>query len=115
MPIEDGIKEVLKEYIANCLVIGDKRKHLAAILTLRTVLDERNQPTDKLHPDVKEVKYFIKKKIIFNNHILSGLKDLELKLTQLKNSSLRTVPRLNLRLWMESRRSTRKLYLMQPR
>jgi len=54
VPIEDQIKEVLKDYIANCLVIGDKRKHLAAILTLRTVLDEKNQPTNALHPDVKE-------------------------------------------------------------
>merc|ERR1712111_221057 len=52
--LEDQIKEVLKDYIANCLVIGDKRKHLAAILTLRTVLDEKNQPTNALHPDVKE-------------------------------------------------------------
>ena len=55
VPIEDQIKEALKDYIANCLVIGDKRKHLACILTLRTVLDEKNQPTDVLHPDVKEV------------------------------------------------------------
>merc|ERR1711971_1046287 len=54
VPIEDAIKEVLKDYIANCLVIGDKRKHLACILTLRTVLDDKNQPTDVLHPDVKE-------------------------------------------------------------
>ena len=59
VPIEDAIKEVLKDYIANCLVIGDKRKHLAAILTLRTVLDEKNQPTSVLHPDVKEVKLFL--------------------------------------------------------
>ena len=55
VPIEDQIKEALKDYIANCLVIGDKRKHLACILTLRTVLDEKNQPTDVLHPDAKEV------------------------------------------------------------
>jgi len=54
VPIEDAIKEVLKDYFANCLVIGDKRKHLACILTLRTVLDDMNQPTDKLHPEVKE-------------------------------------------------------------
>jgi len=54
VPIEDAIKEVLKDYVANCLVIGDKRKHLACILTLRTELDDKNQPTDILHPDVKE-------------------------------------------------------------
>merc|ERR1719278_2220804 len=52
VPIEDAVKELLKDYIANCLVIGDKRKHLAAILTLRSVLDEKNQPTNNLHPNV---------------------------------------------------------------
>merc|ERR1719210_2978168 len=52
VPIEDALKELLKEYFANCLVIGDKRKHLAAILTLRCVLDEKNQPTNNLHPSV---------------------------------------------------------------
>ena len=35
------------------MVIGDKRKHLAIILTLKTVLDSRNQPTELLHPDVR--------------------------------------------------------------
>ena len=63
VPIEDQIKEALKDYIANCLVIGDKRKHLACILTLRTVLDDKNQPTDVLHPDVKEVNF---KKFFFS-------------------------------------------------
>ena len=65
VPIEDQIKEVLKDYIANCLVIGDKRKHLACILTLRTVLDDKNQPTDVLHPDVKEVN--VKKFFFYNS------------------------------------------------
>jgi len=52
VPIEDALKELLKDYFANVLVIGDKRKHLAAILTLRCVLDEKNQPTNNLHPSV---------------------------------------------------------------
>ena len=34
------------------MVLGDKRKHLACIITLRTVLDSANLPTDQLHPDV---------------------------------------------------------------
>ena len=34
------------------MVVGDKRKHLAVILTLKTVLDYKNQPTDKLDPNV---------------------------------------------------------------
>lgn len=57
VPIEDAIKVQLKEIISNCMVIGDKRKHLACILTLRTVLDSANLPTNELHPDVKEVNF----------------------------------------------------------
>jgi len=52
VPIEDMIKVQMKDIISNCMVLGDKRKHLACIITLRTVLDAANQPTDALHPDV---------------------------------------------------------------
>jgi len=54
IPIEDAIKAEMKEIISNVMVTGDKRKHLAAILTFRTQMDEKNQPTDLLHPDVKQ-------------------------------------------------------------
>jgi len=54
IPIEDAIKAEMKEIISNVMVVGDKRKHLAAIVTLRTQMDAKNQPTDLLHPDVKE-------------------------------------------------------------
>merc|ERR1712200_107664 len=54
IPIEDAIKAQMKDVISNVMVLGDKRKHLAAIVTLRTQLDSRNQPTDILHPDVRE-------------------------------------------------------------
>jgi len=54
VPIEDMIKLQLKDIISNCMVLGDKRKHLACIITLRTVLDENNLPTNNLHPDVIE-------------------------------------------------------------
>merc|ERR1711936_1374887 len=40
--------------VSNCMVLGDQRKHLACIITLRTVLDENNLPTNDLHPDVIE-------------------------------------------------------------
>ena len=33
--------------------VGDQRKHLAVLLTLRTELDAKGQPTDNLHPEVK--------------------------------------------------------------
>jgi len=52
VPIEDMIKVQMKDIVSNCMVLGDKRKHLACILTLRTVLDSANLPTDQLHPDV---------------------------------------------------------------
>jgi long-chain-fatty-acid--CoA ligase ACSBG len=52
VPIEDVIKVQLKDIVSQVMVLGDKRKHLACILTLRTVLDAANLPTDQLHPDV---------------------------------------------------------------
>ena len=39
--------------MSHLMVVGDKRKHLAVILTLKTVLDERNQPTDILSEEVQ--------------------------------------------------------------
>jgi len=54
VPIEDMIKVQMKEIISNCMVLGDKRKHLACILTFKTVLDANNLPTNDLHPDVLE-------------------------------------------------------------
>jgi len=54
VPIEDMLKVQMKTIVSNCMVLGDKRKHLACILTLRTVLDANNLPTDQLHPDVIE-------------------------------------------------------------
>ena len=70
VPIEDAIKLQLKDIVSNCMVwllpllllllmlqvLGDKRKHLACILTLRTKLDSMNLPTNDLHPDVIEVR-----------------------------------------------------------
>ena len=53
MPIEDDIKSELLEIVSHVMVIGDKRKHLSVILTLKTVLDEMNQPTDILNDDVQ--------------------------------------------------------------
>jgi long-chain-fatty-acid--CoA ligase ACSBG len=54
VPIEDSIKDEMSEILSQAMVVGDKRKHLAVILTLKTVLDSKNQPTDNLHPDVIE-------------------------------------------------------------
>ena len=54
VPIEDDIKAELVDIVSHGMLVGDMKKHLAIILTLKTVLDNKNQPTDILHPDVKE-------------------------------------------------------------
>ena len=41
--------------MGNCVVIGDKRKYLSCLLTLRVEVDPDTQaPTDKLDPSAKE-------------------------------------------------------------
>ena len=39
--------------MSHLMVVGDKKKHLAVIITLKTELDERNQPTDTLSAEVQ--------------------------------------------------------------
>lgn len=38
-PIEDRIKKELSEFVSNCVVVGDKQKHLATLLTVKAVPD----------------------------------------------------------------------------
>jgi len=38
-PIEDRIKTELSEFVSNCVVVGDKQKHLATLLTIKAVPD----------------------------------------------------------------------------
>jgi len=52
VPIEDMLRVELEPIISHVMVIGDKRKHLACVITLKTELDERNQPTSNLQRDV---------------------------------------------------------------
>jgi len=56
VPIEDALKgdPELSKILSHAMVVGDKRKHLAVIFTLKTVLDKANQPTDVLSPEVQE-------------------------------------------------------------
>jgi len=53
VPIEDDLKSELVDIVSHLMVVGDKRKHLAVIITLKTELDERNQPTDTLSEEVQ--------------------------------------------------------------
>ncbi|OQS02305.1 long-chain-fatty-acid-CoA ligase [Thraustotheca clavata] len=50
--IENVIKEELP-LLGNVMVIGDKRKFLSAIFTLRVTVDEHGEPTDKLDNEAK--------------------------------------------------------------
>ena len=54
VPIEDNLKSELVEVASQIMVVGDKRKHLAVIITLKTILDDKNQPTEILNEDVQE-------------------------------------------------------------
>merc|ERR1719350_2532752 len=38
-PIEDRIKNELSDFVSNCVVVGDKQKHLACLLTVKAVPD----------------------------------------------------------------------------
>ena len=38
-PIEDKIKAELSDFVSNCVVVGDKQKHLACLITIRSVPD----------------------------------------------------------------------------
>jgi len=38
-PIEDRIKSELADFVSNCVVVGDKQKHLACLLTVKAVPD----------------------------------------------------------------------------
>jgi len=38
-PIEDRIKSELSDFVSNCVVVGDKQKHLATLLTIKAVPD----------------------------------------------------------------------------
>ncbi|XP_076006972.1 long-chain-fatty-acid--CoA ligase ACSBG2-like [Genypterus blacodes] len=50
VPIEDALKAEAN-IISNAMLIGDKRKFLSMMLTLKCVLDEEGDPTDDLSPE----------------------------------------------------------------
>lgn len=53
VPIEDHVKEALP-CLSNAMLIGDKRKFLSILLTLKCELDEEGEPLDKLTPAAME-------------------------------------------------------------
>ena len=53
IPIEDNIKEALKAVVSNVVVVGEKKKYLTSLLTLRVQVDPVTLlPTDKLDTSV---------------------------------------------------------------
>jgi len=52
VPIEEKIKAELPA-VSHAMVVGDKKKHLAVILTLKSLVDDNNQPLEKLTPEVR--------------------------------------------------------------
>jgi len=48
-PIEDRLRNEIP-IISNCMVIGDKRKFLSVLVTLKCVIDENGNPTNELDP-----------------------------------------------------------------
>jgi len=52
--IEDAIKAQLPEIVSNAVLVGDRRKFLACLLTLRSEIDQdTTQPLDALAPEAK--------------------------------------------------------------
>ncbi|CAK9296945.1 unnamed protein product [Gordionus sp. m RMFG-2023] len=49
IPIEDAIKNELREFVSNAMVVGDYKKFLSVLLTIKTELDSStNTPSDTL-------------------------------------------------------------------
>ena len=49
--IEDNIRNELPDIVSNVMAVGDRRKHLTCLVTLRAEVDEATaQPTDRLDP-----------------------------------------------------------------
>jgi len=54
-PIEDRIKNELSDFVSNCVVVGDKQKHLACLLTVKAVPDPATlEVTDQMEASAWE-------------------------------------------------------------
>ena len=52
--IENQIKEELP-FVSNAMVVGDKRKYLVLVLTLKLALDKEGRPTDQLSDEAVKI------------------------------------------------------------
>ena len=54
VPIETRFKQALPELVSNCMLVGDRRKFLSLLVTLRVEPDpETLAPTDRLTPGAR--------------------------------------------------------------
>ncbi|OQS07070.1 long-chain-fatty-acid-CoA ligase [Thraustotheca clavata] len=74
--IEDAIKEELP-LLSNVMVIGDKRKFLSALFTLRTIMDSDGAPTNELDPTALEILSQIKSPAKTTQEALACIKVVE--------------------------------------
>ena len=51
VPIEDRIKSALPNLLSNVMVVGDQRKYLTCLVTIKCKVDENTQPTCDLDPE----------------------------------------------------------------
>ena len=47
-PIEEKIKGELADFVSNCVVVGDKQKHLACLITVRYLVKKETVSTTSL-------------------------------------------------------------------
>ena len=53
--IEDNIRNELPDIVSNVMAVGDRRKYLTCLITLKVVVDEATaQPTERLDPAAVE-------------------------------------------------------------
>ena len=84
VPIENNISSELSEIVSNVMVVGDKRKYLTCLITLKCKMDKYGVPTNCLEDGVtKWCKQFCSEPIItvedfeknskLSEHIQKGL------------------------------------------
>ena len=54
IPIEKNIKNELSDIVSYAIVIGDKRKHLSCLITLKCKIDPNGVPEDILEDEAKK-------------------------------------------------------------
>jgi len=83
LPIEDAMKLSLSDFVSNCMCVGDRKKFVSLLITLKVKLNDDNTPSNKLSDSVVEFFNTLGQKIstvedaqsnaIFNGFIREGI------------------------------------------